>query len=259
MLEWLYWKLWNLLPWESKSERKWKERVKDQHDDLQKASFFPVPDNALVKSDARYSCGCHRSVLFDSVSYIQRMIFPIRALYYTGATILIGSEAGYPANPTLAIDNACRFRIDAMEAALNCTPADLLVLMASNLPNPSCWEQSSAWRAKAFDPDLAPSQHSLVRHAVALFLERSDTPAADFLAFKEAALVLENHGLFQTEIDDSGAEREQIGNVISDIFPTLRAKECRLLARKAALIWHSEGPEQSPVIPDNCIGRGGLI
>lgn len=240
--------------------QRWNECVKAQHDDLQKAGFDPVPDETLALSDAQYFDRSHRSMMFARLNLNnQCTVFPLRALYATGATLIMNSDHNCPANPTLTMESACRFRIDAMDAALNCTPNDLLILMGGmHLPSPDTWEQSPEWQAEEFALDLVSSKHSLGRHASALFLKRIQTPAADFLAFKEAALVFQSFDLFQTEKDDNGVSREHLGHVLCDIFPSVRSREDVLLARKSRLAWHSEGPEVYPVVPEDKIGVDGF-
>lgn len=247
-------------PRERDFTQRWNERVKAQHDDLQKASFDPVPHETLAFSDAQYFDQSHRSLMFARLNLNnQSTVFPVRALYATGATLMMNSENLCPANPTLTMESACRFRMAAMEAALNCTPNDLLIMLGSMyLPSPSTWEQSPEWQAEEFAPDLVSSKHSLGRHASALFLKRIQTPAADFLAFKEAAHVLERFELFQTEKDDNGVSHEHLGYVLCDIFPVLRSRESDLLARKSRLAWHSEGAEERPVVPEDKIGVDGF-
>lgn len=257
---WIIEKLSGRSPEERDFLRQWNKRVKFQHDDLQKTGYSPVPDETLAVSDAQYFDQGHRSLMYARFNLNnQRTIFPLRALYATGVTLTMSEDHNYPANPALAIESACRFRMAAMEAALNCTPSDLLVMLGSNyLPSPNTWEQSPEWRAKEFEPDRVSSIHSLGRHATALFLKRIETPAADFLAFKEAALVLELFGLFLNEKDDSGGSREHLGPVVCDIFPALRSRESKLLARKFRLAWHSEGDEVCPVVPEDKIGMDGF-
>lgn len=235
--------------------------MKVQHDDMQKAKFSPVPNEILARSDAQYFDQGHRSMMYASFNLNnQCTIFPLRALYATGATLMMSSEQGYPANPSLAIEDACRFRVAAMEAALNDTPGDLLILLGGTyLPSPHTWEQSPEWQAKELAPDLVSSMHSLYGHATTLFLKRIQTPEADFLAFKEAALVLERFGLFLTEKDESGVAHEHLGPVVCDIFPSLRSRECLLLARKSRLAWHDEGTGSVPVVPEDKIGVDGFI
>lgn len=236
----------------------WDARVKTQYESLPKAGFFPVPEEVLEASNRRYRDTSHRSFAFSDLNLInQSMIFPVRALYATGAT-LITSEDQFGRNPSLVIENACRFRLAAMEAALNATPNDLLVLL-SVLPQPESWEQSREWQESNLPSEhFSVGWHSTYRHAVVLFLKRIDTPAADFLAFKEAASVLGRFGLFCDEKDEDGNKRERLGYVISDVFPSLRRRERELLDRKLRLAWRSEDATD-PVVPEDNIGLNGFV
>ena len=138
------------------------------------------------------------------------------------------------------------------------TPNDLLILLdGSYLPRPWEWEQSLEWQAAEFEPNYILSMRSIFRHAAALFLKRLETPAADFLAFKEAAMILDRFELFQTEEDKNGSPTEFLGVVISDIFPAIRSRERALLSRKTDLARYDEYPNPA-VIPEDKIGLDGF-
>lgn len=67
-------------PRERDFTQRWNERVKAQHDDLQKASFDPVPDETLAFSDAQYFDQSHRSMMFARLNLNnQSTVFPVRA------------------------------------------------------------------------------------------------------------------------------------------------------------------------------------
>lgn len=242
-------------PKEDAYAQQWSRGTESQHDEALKAAYFPVPEEVLELSNAQYFNEHHESVMFKMFNrHNQKTIFPIRALYATGSTFLTISDE-IPANPTLAVEAACRFRLDAMEAALSITPSDLLILL-NNLPKPDSWEQNPEWLADEFQADLMASHHSLNRHAAALFIKRIDTPEADFLAFKEVAILIRNIGLFSTATDEYGTLNQRLGFVISDLFPSIRKREKELLERKYKLTWVSEGEEAAPVVPEDKIGRG---
>lgn len=259
MLHWILRKLSGQPKSKQDFTKHWNERVRAQHDRVQKAGFFPVSDEALALSGAQYFDQGHRSAMFAQFNLTNRCtIFPLRALYATGATLMMNSGQGHSA--TLAMEGACRFRLAAMEAALSFTPTDLLILMDSRscLPSPASWEQSEEWRTKAFPSDIVASEPFLWRHAAALFLDRIDTPAADFLAFKEAASVLSSFELFDDKTDFNGTSQKQLGFVISDIFPTLRARERDLLIRQRLLEKCQEMERKNFTFPEHLIGVDGF-
>lgn len=239
-------------------ELNFQKRVKEQHDDLPKAGYIPIPEKILKNSDNRYLDPSHRSLRFACLNLQnQNMIFPVRALYAMGATLMSYNQL-HP-NPSLMIEDICQFRLAAMEAALNCTPDDLLVLLThlDALPCVESWEQSYEWRTRNFPEEEVSRWHSLNRHAAALFLKRIDTPEADFIAFKEAAEVLNGLEFFSVETCEHGEANVQLGHVIADIFPTLRARESSLLERRSRLIYRTED-ESSPVVPEDKIGVDGF-
>ena len=247
------------LPQETNFERLWNEQLSEQYTHAPKASFSPVPNDALAASDSRYLDEGHDSFLVARLNQVNRdLVFPTRALYHVGLHLLVADSNRHPKNPTLALEAACEFRISAMEAALNCTSSDLLVLL-NCLPSPSEWKLSLEWRAIEFAQCLTYDLHSLNRHAIALFLERIQTPTADFLAFCEAALVLEEFGLFQKEIANSGISKEHLGYVVCDIFPSLKSRRVELLTRKSRLTWRPEGPDEKSVVPEESIGLSGFV
>lgn len=259
MLERIFEKFSVNLPRSGDLSGQWSDR--GEQGQIQKAGFVPVADEAIEASDAQYYSDGHRSFLIQSQNRKNRnMVFPIRALYNTGITFLINAEDSYPINHTIAVEGACRFRMAAMDAALTNTPCDLLVLLHSirSIPSPRTWEQSTEWQTKEFDPNEIADLHSTYRHAVALLAQRFATPAADFIAFKEAAHVIDKFGLFQTETHEGVLEQERLGNVVCDIFPGLRLREGELLSRKIRLAWRPEGPDQPPVVPNDKIGVDGF-
>ncbi len=243
MLHWILGQFSGRPPSERLFWQHWRKRAKAQHNDLPMAGYYPVSEEALEASNRRYLDPGHRSLQFAAFNLSnQRMIFPVRALYATGATLTISSNQT-PANPSLAIEGACQFRLAAMEAALNSTPNELLILLSdATFPSAHSWEQSLEWREKEFPAELVSSYHSSYRHAAALFIKRIDTPEADFLAFKEAATVLQNCGLFRTETCENSAAEVRLGHVISDVFPSLRSREGELLDCKSRLKWQAEDP-----------------
>lgn len=239
-------------------EKDWDRRVEDQHNSAMISKYHPMPQSVLEASNERFSSNSYRSFKFDVLrAAYQRAVVPVRVLYATGVTLVIEESH---VSPSHIIETVCQFRLDAMEAALNDTPADLLILLSeADLPCPDSWEDRSGWSEEAFaGADDIMRHNSPYRHGLALLLKRLDTSRADFLAFKEAAALIMEHSLFHKEKGEDGSVEVKLQYIMADIFPSLREKERYLLERHAILMRRSEDGD-NPVVPDNKIGVDGFF
>lgn len=237
------------MPWKSdhvsRLKDEWNRLVRTQYKKVPRADFHPVPEDLLGQSDCLYT---ERSSLTSLVQCWKERVVPIRVLFHAGATIT-AYDTVRPANPSVALDDACKFRLAAMDAALRETPVDLLALLDRfQFPAPHVWSQNPSWAKDQFPEWSATGAHSLDRYARALFLKRIRTPAADFLAFQEAAAALDTIGVFQQ--DERGWCVDAFAR---DIFPSIEARAQALVQRRAELTWREEGGIAPPVVPEALI------
>jgi hypothetical protein len=128
-----------------------------------------------------------------------------------------------------------------MDAAIKDTPTDLLILTArNNLPSPKEWEQSTKWVEDNLPSDFFTTAHPLAQKARTLFLERIDTPTADFMAYRDGSIVLEALGLLDASED--GYPRMKISLEACAAFPSLKHRENDVLRRSEALEWRPHRP-----------------
>ena len=147
----------------------------------------------------------------------------------------------HPADPEAVFEDACAFHLRAMDAAIDDTPTDLLILAAQFcLPTPEEWEQSTEWIETSLPSDIFATAHPLAQKARTLFLERIDTPRADFMAYRDASIVLAALGLLDASED--GSSRRKISLEASAAFPSLKHRENDVLRRSEALEWRPHRP-----------------
>lgn len=228
----------------SRLKDEWNRLVKSQYKAVRRADFYPIPEDLLGRSDTLYN---ERSNLTSFVRVWQDMVVPIRILFHAGATIT-AYDVISPANPSVALDDACKFRLEAMDAALRETPLDLLVMQNSFvLPSPQEWSRDAQWAAREF-PDVSDGSHALYGYARSLFLKRIDTAASDFLAFREAAIALNEIGLFEPEADN--ASGTCVNALVQELFPTIKARATALAQRHQFLTRCAENEAAAPVGPE---------
>ena len=147
----------------------------------------------------------------------------------------------HPADPEAVFEDACAFHLQAMDAAIDDTPTDLLILAAQFcLPTPGEWEQSKEWVEASLPSDIFATAHPLAQKARTLFLERIDTPRADFMAYRGASVVLAGLGLLDASED--GSPGMKISPEACAAFPSLKRRENDVLRRSEALEWRPLRP-----------------
>ena len=148
----------------------------------------------------------------------------------------------HPADPGAVFEDACAFHLRAMDAAIHDTPTDLLILTAQTyLPTPREWEQSTEWIETSLPSHIFATAHPLAQKARKLFLQRIDTPKADFMAYRDASIVLAALGLLEASVD--GPPRMRISLEASAAFPSLKHRENDVLRRSEALEWRPRRPD----------------
>ena len=101
-------------------------------------------------------------------------------------------------------------------------------------------EQSTEWTETRLPSDIFATAHPLAQKARTLFLERIDTPKADFMAYRDASVVLAALGLLDASED--GSPRMKISPEACAAFPSLKRRENDVLRRSEALEWRPHRP-----------------
>ncbi|MEC7763723.1 MAG: hypothetical protein VX874_17600 [Pseudomonadota bacterium] len=243
----------SIMPWRPSADvefqRDFRRKQKDQSPRMSRAEFDPIPDDVLTDSDALY-------LSKDNLSFFatvwQDKTLPIRALYHAGLSVAERSTSplGGHANPSVTLDECCKFRLEVMDAALDDTPVDLLVFLAISfyLPNPREWSQEPEWAGIVLTFVTNQSLDPLSRYANALLLARIGTSGADFRAFREAATTLQDIGMF-----DTSPPSATVDAFVQDLFPSIRARSAKLLARRQQLEWHSDRKPESSFVTEELI------
>lgn len=204
----------------------------------------PVSGRQLSASGERFSGKEWHHILMT----YEHATTSVQMLYHTAMSITLDVNQGNPAPvPSLVVERDARFRLETINAMIEETPIDLLLLMSERwLPEISDWSREVAFLKTLPDE----GQHSLGRHAGTLLRDRiAHGSSTDLSALKELAIILSDR-----PIVDKVEGPPVVDATLAAAFPAIEARSDELLKRHIELAWRPD-EDGDQVVPEHLIGK----